>query len=64
MTSSGGYEPPMKLIELLDEFLGEARHTQVIGDEVFAHCRACGDVDGHASWCPVPAITRYMERTP
>jgi hypothetical protein len=47
-----------KLQDVLE--LAENRMHDSVSGENMTECRCCGDVDGHAAGCPVPAIEAWL----
>ncbi len=55
------YEAPAIVIELMNLLADNAivRHSN--DDETFLECLVCGEWDGHADECPMPAIERWLK---
>jgi hypothetical protein len=45
--------------ELLDTVTNGTYHEST--DEVFTQCLMCGEWEGHADECPVPALKKWQE---
>ena len=57
------YDPPQSLVELLIDVSDRATewHTMPGDDpETFLECLLCGEWEGHADLCPMPAIERWL----
>lgn len=56
------YLPPAQIIQLLNELYDESQRIVHNGDtdDLFYQCFVCGDVEGHAADCPIPAIEKWL----
>lgn len=55
------YEPPAEVLQLVNTLIDQARTSQSWHTgETFVQCLVCGEWEGHADNCPMPALIRWQ----